>query len=365
MTTPRRRSSVRPAAGRRVTITDVAHAAGVSIAVVSYALNGRPGVSESTRRHVLRVADDLGWRPNAAARSMRSSHLASIGLQALAGRAATHSSPAGLELAAGLRAAVPDVALAVEVALDRAAGAASLEAAWTERRHSSFVVQDLLLDDPRARTAERVQAPVVAVTPPGLGTAGVAHGLWFDGGAEAGVGRYLADLGHRRFVLLVQDARVDVARALHAGLLDAAAGLRATVEVVEATSAPEAGAAAARLFTTPGRPTAIVTDGDVTALAVLEAARHRELSVPWDVSVVSGADAETCRLVEPQLTAISRPWRDLAPALVTALGADAVPASSRSAADTQADEHDAVRPLPAARLVIRGTTAPPPAAART
>ena len=60
-----------PAPARRPTITDVARAAGVSIAVVSYALNGRPGVSAATRERVLRVADEFGWRPSAAARSMR------------------------------------------------------------------------------------------------------------------------------------------------------------------------------------------------------------------------------------------------------------------------------------------------------
>ena len=56
-----------PAPARRPTITDVARAAGVSIAVVSYALNGRPGVSAATRERVLRVADEFGWRPSAAA----------------------------------------------------------------------------------------------------------------------------------------------------------------------------------------------------------------------------------------------------------------------------------------------------------
>ncbi len=333
----------RPAPGRRVTITDVARAAGVSIAVVSYALNGRQGVSESTRRHVLKVADDLDWRPSAAARSMRSGAVASVGLQVLDGVGVSHSRSAGLDLAGGLRGVLDTVALSVEVAADRTAGATDLERAWSERRHTAFVVQDLLLDDPRTRAAARVGAQVVGVTPSGLGTAGVERGVWFDGDAEAAVGRYLVDLGHRHLVLLVTEADRDVARALHAGLLAATAGLVATVDVVEAGSAPAAGAAAARLLADEQRPTAVVTDGDVTALAVLEAARHRGLEVPWDVSVVSGADADTCRLVDPQLTAIARPWQDLAAAVASAL---------RIAPQTPAE-------VPAARLVIRGTTAPP------
>ncbi|MDX6279547.1 MAG: hypothetical protein QOH03_618, partial [Kribbellaceae bacterium] len=55
---------------RRVTIADIARAAGVSIAVVSYAVNGRPGVSAATRERVLRIAEEYRWRPSAAARSM-------------------------------------------------------------------------------------------------------------------------------------------------------------------------------------------------------------------------------------------------------------------------------------------------------
>ncbi|ANC30735.1 LacI family DNA-binding transcriptional regulator [Isoptericola dokdonensis] len=335
-----------------MTITDVARAAGVSIAVVSYALNGRPGVSDSTRRHVLRVADDLGWRPNAAARSMRSAVASSVALHTLDPRSGSLSRPVALELAGGLRPHLGTTALALEVLADRAAGAAALEAGWTERRHAAFVLHDLLLDDARMRAAGRVGAPVVAVTPPGIGTAGVTDPVWFAGHAEAAVGRYLTDLGHRNFALLVDDARADVARALHEGLLDATAGLRAAVEVVEVSGAAEAGAAAARLLARTDRPTALVTDGDVSALAVLESARHRGFQVPWEVSVVAGSDAETCRLVDPQLTAVSRPWRALAPVVAAALDLGTTP------------EDPAEQPpgptVPTARLVIRGTTAPPP-----
>ena len=55
--------------GRRVTIKDIAREAGVSKGAVSYALNDRPGLADSTRERILRIADELGWRPNSAARS--------------------------------------------------------------------------------------------------------------------------------------------------------------------------------------------------------------------------------------------------------------------------------------------------------
>ena len=56
----------------RPTITDVATAAGVSKGAVSFALNGRPGISEETRRRILATAEDLGWTPSARARALSS-----------------------------------------------------------------------------------------------------------------------------------------------------------------------------------------------------------------------------------------------------------------------------------------------------
>ena len=55
---------------RRPTIADIAHKAGVSKGSVSYALNGRPGVSEPTRRRILAIAEETGWHPNRAARAL-------------------------------------------------------------------------------------------------------------------------------------------------------------------------------------------------------------------------------------------------------------------------------------------------------
>jgi LacI family repressor for deo operon, udp, cdd, tsx, nupC, and nupG len=64
----------------KVTIFDVAKASGVSSSAVSYALNGKPGVSDATREKVLQVARKLGWRPNGAAQSLAQSRTRRIGL---------------------------------------------------------------------------------------------------------------------------------------------------------------------------------------------------------------------------------------------------------------------------------------------
>ena len=59
---------------------DVARVAGVSTAAVSFALNGRPGVAADTRDRILGVAADLGWEPNASARSLGGRREHALGL---------------------------------------------------------------------------------------------------------------------------------------------------------------------------------------------------------------------------------------------------------------------------------------------
>lgn len=64
----------------RAGIRDVAAAAGVSITTVSDALNGKGRLPDTTRRHVREVADRLGYRPSAAARTLRTGKSGLIGL---------------------------------------------------------------------------------------------------------------------------------------------------------------------------------------------------------------------------------------------------------------------------------------------
>lgn len=63
---------------KKMTIRDVAQAAGVSISTVHQALNDKPGVSEATREHIRMIADNLGYRPNKMASGLkrRTQHIA-------------------------------------------------------------------------------------------------------------------------------------------------------------------------------------------------------------------------------------------------------------------------------------------------
>ena len=62
------------------TISDVAARAGVSKGAVSFALNGRSGVSPETRARILQAAQELGFVPNANARALSTRRSGSLGL---------------------------------------------------------------------------------------------------------------------------------------------------------------------------------------------------------------------------------------------------------------------------------------------
>ncbi|HOU14849.1 MAG TPA: LacI family DNA-binding transcriptional regulator [Anaerolineae bacterium] len=65
---------------KRVTIQDVAEAAGVSRQTVSRAINELGEISPETRAHVLRIAEEMGYRPSSIARGLATQHTGTLGL---------------------------------------------------------------------------------------------------------------------------------------------------------------------------------------------------------------------------------------------------------------------------------------------
>ena len=65
---------------RRPTMADVANRAGVSRTLVSFILDGKPGASEETRQRVLAVAEEIGYRPDSAARLLARGRSRTLGV---------------------------------------------------------------------------------------------------------------------------------------------------------------------------------------------------------------------------------------------------------------------------------------------
>jgi DNA-binding LacI/PurR family transcriptional regulator len=159
---------------------------------------------------------------------------------------------------------------------------------------------------------------------------------------------HLAGLGHRRIARIGGFPRYWHSRLREEAFsaVTAEAGLEAVL--VDADYTAEHGAEATRsLLEQPERPTAILYDNDVMAVAGLAAARRAGLDVPGDLSVVAWDDSALCELVHPAITAMRR---DIA-------GAGAEAARRLSLATSGAEVTDYEEPAP--ELMVRESTARP------
>ncbi|MFI6792706.1 LacI family DNA-binding transcriptional regulator [Nonomuraea sp. NPDC050383] len=336
---------------KRPTIADIARRAGVSKGAVSYALNGRPGVSDETRARIQAIAQEIGWRPNVAARLLTGAGSGAIGLVVCRPARFLGVEPFFMELISGIEdeLAARSCALMLQVVAGHEAEIAVHRRWWGEGRVDGVILVDLHADDPRVPVMERLGMPAVVIGHPSA--AGSLPAVWSDeAAAMREVIEHLAALGHRRV------ARVAGPSALaHTAIRDAAFTESLAALGLEETAVPhtdytgEAGARATRrLLSSRARPTAIVYDNDITALAGLSVAREMRLEVPADLSIVAWDDSPLCQVVRPPLTALTRD--------IPASGARAAGLLLRRAAG---EEISGVEE-PAARLRPRGSTAPPP-----
>ena len=335
---------------KRPTIADIAKRAGVSTGAVSYALNGLPGVSETTRQRILDIADEIGWRPNIAARALSASRAHAVGL-VLARTARTLGvEPFFMQFIAGLEAELSahGSALLLQVVDSHESAGEAMRQWWAERRVDGVIVTDLYGDDSRIALLERLGIPAVLVGRPRPNS--VLPGVWSDDAAAVtAVVDYLVTLGHRRIARVAGLSALDHTQVRTEAFRAAMRrhGLRAA-EVIDTDYTWEQGARITRtLLARKNRPTAITYDNDVMAVAALGVAREMGVSVPGELSIVAGDDSQLCVLVHPELTALSRD--------IAAYGAHA----AHTLLDVISGKEPSSFQDATAHLVPRASTAPP------
>ncbi|RKN49414.1 LacI family DNA-binding transcriptional regulator [Micromonospora endolithica] len=335
---------------KRPTIADVARRAGVSKGAVSYALNGQPGVSAATRQRILAIAAEIGFNPSSAARALSGSTADAVGLALCRPARTLGIEPFFMELISGVEAELSarSYALTLQVVADQDAEIAVYRRWWGERRVDGVLVCDLRASDRRVPALEELGLPAVVIGGPG-GTGQLASVWSDDAAALVETVEYLTALGHRRI------ARVGgLPDLLHTEIrTEAFARVCRRLDLPDAVTVPsdytgeEGARATRRLLSTPDRPTAVIYDNDVMAIAGLSVAQEMGLGVPADLSIVAWDDSPLCQLVHPSLTALGRDipayGANAARQLLAVIGGTSVGALQ--------DE--------TAHLTPRGSTAPP------
>ncbi|WP_246140026.1 LacI family DNA-binding transcriptional regulator [Protaetiibacter larvae] len=291
----------------RVTISDIAERAGVSIGAVSFALNGRKGVSDETRERVLRVADELGWAPSTAARSLAEAKTDTFGLVLARDPHNLGVESFYMEFFAGLEIELSKrgYSLLLQVVGSPDDALATLRKWQRTRRVDGVVLTDLVDGDQRAAFAASSGLPAVVVGDPSI--AGGLTSVWTDDATSMREAvRHLAGLGHRRIARVAGLGSLAHTRIRDDAFAEETAALGIASELLRTDYTPEAGERVTReALTGEQPPTALIYDNDVMAVAGLTVAMELGLGVPSEVSIIAWDDSVLCEHTLPKLTALS------------------------------------------------------------
>ena len=214
----------------RVTIADVASAAGVSKTAVSFAFNNPERLGQATLERVLGVAQDLGYAPHPAARALSMRRSGTIGVLIPQRLSTVFANPFLGELIQGLGELCEehDLTLLLVPPLD-----GSLEGAIRQASVDGFISLGLSPDDRALGVLDRIGIPTVLIDSEGS-PAHPAVNVDDQGGAEAAA-RHLLELGHRQLAIIV----VPPARTQTHSTPTAARRLAGYLAAITAAGAPE------------------------------------------------------------------------------------------------------------------------------
>jgi DNA-binding LacI/PurR family transcriptional regulator len=328
---------------RPPTIRQVADCAGVSKSLVSLVLRGSPNVSESKRAAVLAAIDDLGYRPNAAARNLTSHRSNTVGVLLNDLR-----NPWFVDCLDGLASVLHGHGMRMFLAdarLDRAMGD-SLTEGFLEFRVDGLVIVGTVQPSGALEDAAAAVPTVVAASRD-IDLPNVDVVANDDVAGTRLAIEHLLGLGHRRIAHL-SGVTGEVARIRRETFVDAMsdAGLE---PLVERTDMTEDGGyrAGVRLLCGPKPPTAVFAVNDIACVGALSAADELGVHVPQQLSLVGYDNTHLAGIRHVSLTTVDNASYDVGRRAAHAL-------LRRIEAPARASAVELIAP----RLQIRGSTGP-------
>ena len=289
-------------------MADVASLAGVSHQTVSRVLNSHPSVRPATRRRVLGAIEQLGYRPNLAARALVTGRSRALGLVTLD---TTLYGPVATLY--GIEHAARDAGYVVSVVSLRSIDRDSMEEAigrLTQQAVAGVIVIAPLASAESALTGVRADLPVVVVE--GDLNADLAV-VTVDqhAGARAATEHLLA-LGHTTVFHVAGPQEFVEARARMAGWRAALADAGAPIpDHLDGDWTARAGYRAGRTLAGMPEASAVFVANDQMALGVLRALTECGRQVPGDVSIVGFDDIDESEYFTPPLTTVHQDFGEV------------------------------------------------------
>jgi DNA-binding LacI/PurR family transcriptional regulator len=280
----------------------------ISKASVSYALNGRSGVSEETRRRVLSLAEELGFHPNSAAVALSASRTRTIGIVIARDPTLISTEAFYMRTLVGIEQYLNEVDSSLLLRLTGEHGEdLDVLRRWSSQgRVDGFILFDEHDDDPRVPLLKDLGVPCVVVS---------------SNAPDDGVGRlisspeetvtllldHLTELGHTA-IAHVSGPFTFIHEQLRVQLLQEHATRRGIqVTHLEGNYRYEDGAELTRkVLTGQNRPTAVILGNDLMAVAALRIAKELGTSVPDELTILAWDDSPLCELASTGITAVDQ-----------------------------------------------------------
>lgn len=290
-----------------MTLQDVAKKANVSVSTVSRALNDSGVVNESTRRRVLRVAEQLDYRPNRYAQFLANGRTRSLGMVV-----SNISNPFFLDIFVSMEevARRKRYEVLVEHTGYSAARLISGIHSMLERRVAGLavIVSEMAQTVMEEILASGLPTVVYDVGSPGPKITNIR--TRYKLGMQRIV-QYLYGLGHRRMAFVAHHSGLTPLGARRQSFVEAAAeyGKSVDFDVVTGDEDSPAGGmeAVRRLLSSGFQPTAIVCVNDCMAIGAMRAVLSSGLSIPQDISVTGFDNITFSQFTNPPLTTVDIP----------------------------------------------------------
>ncbi|SHF27174.1 LacI family DNA-binding transcriptional regulator [Caloramator proteoclasticus] len=292
-----------------VTIKEVAEKAGVSPSTVSRVISDSPRISEETKAKVRKVMQELGYHPNAIARSLVCRTTNTIGIVMPRAAEDVFLNPFFPEALRGIAKSTHEEGYCILITTGNTdeEQLESLNAVVNGGRVDGIILMYSKIDDPILKAVKKMEIPFAMIGRPPKGeNCDFVDNDNID--AAFNVTEHLIKMGHRRIGLINGSLNLVVSldrfegykRALNKHNIELDESIIVSGEFVQ-----EGGyEGMKKILQSPNPPTAIITTDDLMAFGAIKAAREMGVKIPKDVSIMSFNNIPLSEFATPALTSV-------------------------------------------------------------
>ena len=295
------------------TIYDLAEKAGVSISTVSKALNDSYSISEKTKQRIREIADSIGYKPNARARSFARRKNGIILFAADLSRGVGFENPHMFEIVTGVDRYLEEKGYSLilkHVAKDNAPEA--VKELMLSEEADGIIIHAGILSKQLAFVLGKEQYPHLLIGKPDFSSAL----SWIDVSHESAgqiAANYLLDKGYRRIVFLMGNAKEDqISLRRLDGINMVFEEEELTIETITGiTNFEESRIVTERILKRDKIPEVILCTNNYLAMGCLQSIRAKQLRIPEDIAIMTFDNYPFSMLTVPTLTAIEVDMYDM------------------------------------------------------